>query len=328
MSETMINTVVAGLIVAGVAWIGAYVLSSCRAILKDNMFDICFTEGQGETEIDRMSFHSIPCGRSEHWVKIVTSIGLDLTDCNIRFFSVDGLTKQPPENLSSTIQILTANVSPEIILQGVKSIQTKDRSGGIDIKFSPAYVWGKGKALFLRIDVVANATWTGKISFQGYDNEKHPRYARADVRVIDTATTPYIPAFPSTSTEQITLREAATIAYERLREFGSIYAAAADKLGGLDKPAAEGALMWFVYFLQPRIPVYGKHPPSRTLELINTLEFKRGGFENGGNSFHCFGEKEPKFTDLTVNRTDVLNLIESIRFDKLDGEEKRRTELP
>lgn len=86
--------------------------------------------------------------------------------------------------------------------------------------------------------------------------------------------------------EFIPLREATTIAYERLRQANSIYALASEKLGYKenDESRAEAILSWFSYCIAPKIPVYGKHPPSRLREEIDKVEFKRGGFVSGGNA--------------------------------------------
>ncbi len=121
-----------------------------------------------------------------------------------------------------------------------------------------------------------------------------------------------------TRDEFISMKEAATIAYEELRECRSVYAWAAEKLGpSSTQSRAEGTLDWFVYFLPSRISLFGKRPPSRKLELIDPQEFKRGGFNDLGQSFSYFGEKEPRYTDLMVKRDDLDKLIESLRKDNL-----------
>jgi hypothetical protein len=187
---TLTETIIGGLAVLLIGWIVKQFFFAWDSISKENMFSICFVDHDppGSREIDRRDFYRITLGRSQHWVKVVTKEGLDITDFNIRFLSEQEVVTRPedhsPDDIRLTIQILEVNVTPEIIAQGVTSIQTNDRHGGIDVKFRPAYPLGTGRAIFLRVDIDAKQIWSGKISFRGYDKDHHTRYARTDVRVV------------------------------------------------------------------------------------------------------------------------------------------------
>lgn len=99
--------------------------------------------------------------------------------------------------------------------------------------------------------------------------------------------------------ERIALQEAANIAYERLRESGSFYAAQVEKMCR----SAEDKIGWYMYHIPSQVPVFGKCPPSRLYDPnpINKDDFKHGGF-NSNNSFSYFGKSEPKYIDLCVNK--------------------------
>ena len=166
--------------------------SKCTAILKQHVFSIAFVDHDppGSSEIAPWNLHSIPLGRSEHWIKVVTAEGYPVSDVNVRFLSVEEATAKPgnaPASIASIIEILDVCVSDEIEQHGHTVTRTKDRHGGIDLKFRPSYAWGTGRALFLKLTVDAKQVWSGKISFRGYDKNycRIPRYARADVRVVD-----------------------------------------------------------------------------------------------------------------------------------------------
>jgi hypothetical protein len=113
----------------------------------------------------------------------------------------------------------------------------------------------------------------------------------------------------------ISFREATTTAYEQLRQAGSIYAIASDKLGytGNGETRVEAVLSWFAYCIAPKIPVYGKHPPSRLRELIDPKEFSRGGFVDGGNALRYHNESELRYIELEVRRADLERAIEQLK---------------
>ena len=168
----------------------AFVRSKFSAIIKQNVFSLVFVDHDppGSSEIARWDFYLIPLGRSEHWIKVVTMEGFAVSDLNLRFLSMEEACVEPgnaPASIASIIEILEVRTNDEIEQQGHTVIGTKDRHGGIDLKFRPSYTWATGRALFLKLTVEARQVWSGKISFRGYDKDFHPRYARADVRVID-----------------------------------------------------------------------------------------------------------------------------------------------
>jgi hypothetical protein len=168
-----------------------FIRSKLSDVSKQNMFTIFFVDHDppGSTEIAPWNFYSIPLGRSEHWVKVVTAEGFPVSDVNVRFLTVEEAAAQlgnAPASIVSIIEIADVCVTKEIEQQGHTVTKTKDRHGGIDLKFHPSYAWGTGRAIFLKVSVDTKQVWSGKISFRGYDKDYHPRYARADVRVIDT----------------------------------------------------------------------------------------------------------------------------------------------
>jgi len=114
--------------------------------------------------------------------------------------------------------------------------------------------------------------------------------------------------------EFLPLREAVTIAYERLRKEGSIYALASEKMGyaakGESRP--EAIISWFCYLLAPRLPIYGKHLPSRIREQIPASVVNRSGFLNGGNVLSSDDRKEPRYAELEVRRADLERVIEDL----------------
>jgi hypothetical protein len=108
---------------------------------------------------------------------------------NVRFLSTEEASAKPsnaPASIARIIEIVDVRVTDEIEQQGHTVIGTKDRHGGIDLKFRPSYAWATGRALFMKLTVEAKQVWSGKISFRGYDKDLNPRYTRADVRVIDS----------------------------------------------------------------------------------------------------------------------------------------------
>jgi hypothetical protein len=191
MSQSLVETIIGGLFVVFVVWLFSYIGNAYRGRSQDSLFDLSFVDHDppGSTEINRYGFHPIPLGHSQQWVKVITAEGFGLADINVRCISVEEAAKKPdansPEDIRTIISITQVNITPEIIAQGVTAIQTDDRHGGIDVKLAPPYAWGTRRAIFLKIDIDAKQVWSGKISFRGYDKDQHPRYARADVRVID-----------------------------------------------------------------------------------------------------------------------------------------------
>jgi hypothetical protein len=169
--------------------IGKFIYSAYCEISKDNMFSLCFVDHEppGEREIDIGNFHLISLGRTDHWIKVVNSIGLTITNFNVRFIPAEELAKRPtdpPIDMSQIIQVLQVFVTPGVLIQANISTMVNDGYGGIDIMLDRPISWGKGKAIFLKLDVSAKQIWSGKISFQGLDKDNHPRYARADARVM------------------------------------------------------------------------------------------------------------------------------------------------
>jgi hypothetical protein len=126
---------------------------------------------------------------------------------------------------------------------------------------------------------------------------------------------------PSTATDDfISLKEAANIAYERLRDARSIYALAAERLGyeGKNETRSDAILSWFAYLIAPKIPVWGKHPPSRLREEIDKAELKRSAIVKGGNGLRYYDEKEPRYIGLEVRKADLERVIEQLQRARAD----------
>jgi hypothetical protein len=107
----------------------------------------------------------------------------------------------------------------------------------------------------------------------------------------------------------IPMPEAAARAYGELRANGSSWAKAADSFAqyGVEEK------VYFANALSSEIPIYGKHPPSRIYEVINSNEFKRGLFKDDGANFHFHGDKNPQFIEIAVKNGDLSKVIEQMR---------------
>jgi hypothetical protein len=102
--------------------------------------------------------HSIPLGQTERWIKVVTAEGFPVSDVNVRFLTAEEAAAKPgnpPVSIASIIEIIDARVTDEIEQQGHIVTRTKDRHGGIDLKFRPSFARGTGRALFLKLTVDA-----------------------------------------------------------------------------------------------------------------------------------------------------------------------------
>jgi hypothetical protein len=124
----------------------------------------------------------------------------------------------------------------------------------------------------------------------------------------------------------IPMPEAARLAYEELREIGSMWAGAADRLAARleGESRNDAALRYMAVALHNQdVPIYGAHPPSRRRELIDLDEFKRGGFDNAGATFSYYMEKEPRYVDLAVRKGELAAAIEKMKGDS----RKKQTSL-
>ena len=190
MHETIIGGIIAGIVLGILAWLYQCCRRAFENIRKDNMFALAFVDAAGGNEIDIGSFHIVPPEKSDHWVKVTTSIGLGLSNFNFRFIPIEELSKRhntPPSNISPMISLVTLETIPEIHVQGHKLTVSHDRYGGIDGVFDPPYPLAKDKAIFFKIRARALKIWSGKLSFMAYDAEYCPRYARTDARITDDA---------------------------------------------------------------------------------------------------------------------------------------------
>jgi hypothetical protein len=202
--ETVWAAVIGGVILSLVGFACIYVKDWVSRLKKKQMFSCCFVDHDppGSSEMNRFDFYPIPIGESQHWLKVLTSEGLNLTDFGVRFVSKEESERDPddrtqsPEDITSIMLVQNVDLTPEILAQGVKATQTPDRHGGIDIKLDPPYAFGTNRSLFLLIQINARQLWTGKISFRGYDKDLCPRYARTDVTVTDRVDVQPVKKYP------------------------------------------------------------------------------------------------------------------------------------
>lgn len=61
------------------------------------------------------------------------------------------------------------------------------------------------------------------------------------------------------------------------------------------------------------LTVYGRRPPSRWLEVVPAREFAACSFSDDGNSITRYGEKQPRYIDLHVTKSELKNRISEIR---------------
>lgn len=171
--DTVLASIVAGILLSIVGFIALYVKGCFERLSKEQMFSCCFVDHDPpqSQEIHRFEFYPIPIGQSEHWLKVLTSKGLNITDFNVRFLSKEEAARDPddrtqsPEDITPIIQVQGVQITPEILNQGVKSTQTPDRHGGIDIKLDPPYAFAKNRSMFLLVKIDARKLWSGKNKF-------------------------------------------------------------------------------------------------------------------------------------------------------------------
>ncbi|MBK5280686.1 MAG: hypothetical protein JJE16_01200 [Nitrospiraceae bacterium] len=206
--QVVILTAILGIIGSGVYAITRLIN---KRVSDENAFSCCFTDHgpPEEHEISPLDFYSIPKGEKPHYLKIVCKHVYPIGACSIRFITKEEVSKrkgETPENIKSDICITEIEkVLPIDIFLPTHTIAKIDNQiGGWAISFSPPITPGKGKSIFLKMRVLANKVgWSGKISFEGFDNTNAPLYARADARIVDSlsvATPYYVSVKPSWTT--------------------------------------------------------------------------------------------------------------------------------
>ena len=99
--------------------------------------------------------------------------------------------------------------------------------------------------------------------------------------------------------DRISMREAATYAYDRL---DSIRRAFVDKSEGGDARLADTAHL----LTHQMSAIYGRELPSLTVKRIYRADFNKGGnFSDGGNSFKQTGGNLAEFVDIQVDKADL-----------------------
>lgn len=114
----------------------------------------------------------------------------------------------------------------------------------------------------------------------------------------------------------VSLKEAATLAYEEARKADSIWAYAAERLGvsGANVESAEDQVLnYMATKLAGELSLYGNKPPSRILELIGSANTKHGSFANGATEFHYSFARSPTYINLQVKRDDLNAALERLK---------------
>ena len=127
---------------------------------------------------------------------------------------------------------------------------------------------------------------------------------------------PALPAAPVTSTgpEFISMKEAATRAYEAFRRGGGIGKLAPDELSSTD-PLSYCAS----FLLIKEIPVYGSHPPSRDRERIPKRDLRHLHVENDCSELHeVMSSRNPIWKELHVREEDLQPILKHIESDYSD----------
>jgi hypothetical protein len=109
--------------------------------------------------------------------------------------------------------------------------------------------------------------------------------------------------------QYIPMPDAAATVYGELRSANSSWSKAADWFA----QHGVGEQIYFAGAIAGEVPIYGKHPPSRLLEVISADELKRGLFKNDGASFHYHGDANPQYVDIAVRNGDLSRAIEQMR---------------
>lgn len=110
---------------------------------------------------------------------------------------------------------------------------------------------------------------------------------------------------------KLPLPEAATIAYEEARASESIWADAAERLAVNKTPA--GILDYFACYFAREVPLYGKRPPSRKLELIGDVQARQGTFSGGAKTLHLRDQGHTTFVDLMVSKKDLTRMVDAVK---------------
>lgn len=109
------------------------------------------------------------------------------------------------------------------------------------------------------------------------------------------------------SDSYISLKEAATIAYEETR--GTRVADIAERLSGDDN-----VLAYYAYALfSGTTTLYGNHPPSRKLEAIPNEERGRCGISNDLQALRRHGKNRNLYENLQIKRSDVERRISELK---------------
>ena len=108
----------------------------------------------------------------------------------------------------------------------------------------------------------------------------------------------------------LTLRNATSIAFEEARANGALAARAAEKHRAYEVPL--GHLDHFAVYFAMRVPLWGKHPQSRELELIDVRGATKIHFIDGARSLTVSGKSSAVFTDVQVAAKDFYSVIDTL----------------
>lgn len=107
--------------------------------------------------------------------------------------------------------------------------------------------------------------------------------------------------------EYMPLPEAARLVYEGLRKVDKGHPQV------IMAESGPSVLDFFAIAISLETDVYGEHPPSTMLELLDSDELnKYGQFDDHGNTFKYYGEEEAKYIHLAIKKASLNKIIETL----------------
>ncbi len=198
MQETVIATVIGTLIAGLIGWIALKAYSAiARMFKRKSSFSCCFTNHgpPGETDFPSFNFYEIQNGTSSKYVKVTCSYGIQIAQFGLRFITPEEMSKRSiapriPENIQSDIYILAIEkVLPlDLFTPQHQITYIDDQCGGWTINIVPPVQLANGKPIYIKFTVRAEKIgWSGKISFEGINEQTDRCYAESDAKIIYTS---------------------------------------------------------------------------------------------------------------------------------------------
>jgi|SRR6266702_8345359 len=182
-------------------------------------------------------------------------------------------------------------------------------------------IWPNEKAIAWGIFIVGSLLLTGGVTwwfFSNYRLSSPIRKRDADIRNKTTTQSQHTSAPMHTGADRrLSMNQAAIRLYEESRAADSIWATAAEHLGGkgLNKRSSPDEILdWMATFIAGKVPIYGKRPPSTRTELIKDADRKNGFFERGATRFRFLVDADRTvFTDVEVAERDLESVIYDVK---------------